>query len=539
MTKEPSHSLEQKAAELIDVRTSERLGHSHDLQVDIRIDPSLPGHLGTEGFQLKAQPGGPASVAARQPQGLIYGAGRLLREGLFSKGSWELPELSLTSAPEKELRPIYFATHFGNWYCHAEIDDLRRYIEDLALSGYNALITWFDFHHFKNLDDGAEQWERLGQLDALAREVGMRVGRIAIANESFAEQAPPELRAIGRLEGTGYETDLCPSKPEARRIILEDRLEFLERVRQTTALDWLCLWPYDQGGCNCEQCIPWPATYMDLGREIAAMTAEVLPDTEIMVSAWWIGTHVSGEDEAFFECLEGREEWFRTIVVGTVELRRWLADGRKVPNEYGLLLFPEISMFDALPWGSRGANPAPRKFAAEMAELGPSIVGAMPYSEGRYEDINKFLWAQLQWDTSRDVRKILEDYGRYSFGVEKTASLSYDIEAGLKDMPSAPGRYEEALRLEKLMETWGRSGWRWQILRAHTEIDALKWELEAPDASEERRLQVREELRAVYEYLQHELYLHDENRSLLNWIYSPFDVWVTLPFNELVLPTGA
>lgn len=557
---ERASALEKKAAELLADRASKRMGgsltvvaegESNDEALAIVGTPSssqlinargqLP-ELGEEGFLVEARPGAPAVIAAAHPQGLIFGAGLLLRASRFSDGRWDRPELSETSTPVKQLRPIYFATHFGNWYCHASIEELREYIQDLALWGYNALITWFDFHHYKDLEDGTAQWERLGRLDVLAKEVGMKVGRIAIANESFAGQAPPELTAIGRLEGTGYETDLCPSKPEARAIILDDRRQFLTRVSETTSLDWICLWPYDQGGCNCDQCTPWPKTFMELGREIAGMTKQVLPETEIMVSAWWIGTHVAGEDEAFFESLSRKETWFRTIVAGTVELRRWLSQEREIPGEYGVLLFPEVSMFDSLPWGSRGANPAPIKFSAEMAELGPHLIGAMPYSEGRYEDLNKVLWAQLQWDPSRGLSSILEDYCRDSFGwqtEEEGPQLLYDIEAGLRDLSSAAGRLELANRLEGRMEEWGLRGWRWQILKAHTLIDALKWEVDSPGTTEERRAEARAELQEVYERLQHGLYLHDEERSLRDWIYSPFDVWVTLPFNELVLPTGS
>lgn len=558
-------TVEKKAAELLAERAGKRLGRDvrviredgdHDSASVVLGTPSssdlvraateagrikVSPRLGSEGFALDVGSDGRATLAAIEPQGLLFGAGRVLRESRFSGGQWTLPPASIVTAPQKNIRPIYFATHFGNWYCHASESDLRVYLEDLALLGYNALVTWFDFHHYRSLEDGAETWDRLARLDALAREIGMKVGRIAIVNESFEGQAPPELRAIGRLEGTGYETDLCPSKPEARALILEDRRAFLERIRETTSLDWLCLWPYDQGGCNCELCTPWPATYLDFGREIAELTAQILPDTEIQVSAWWIGTHRSGEDEAFFDRLYKRERWFSTIVVGTVELRRWLSNRRHVPDDYKLLLFPEISMFDALPWGSRGANPAPRKFTEEMAQLGPYIGGAMPYSEGRYEDINKAVWAQLQWDPSRDPKAILEEYCRYEFGpdvAEEAARFLFDVEEGTKNLSTAGARNEEALRLEQAIEGWGRSGWRWEVLKARAAIDAFRRELDAPDSSDERRAAVEADLRQTYDHLQHDIYLHDEARSLRNWIYSPYDVWVKLPLNELVLPTG-
>lgn len=560
-------ALEVKIAAVVADRMEERLGtpvsivdESHQVSGDILLvlgTPSssnlvrsaiqqgrveLPASLGDEGFEVDVRRDGPAIVAAREPGGIVYGAGELLRQARFSQGKVELLIGHIASAPEMPLRPIYFATHFGNWYCHASTDEIRSYIEDLALCGYNALVTWFDFHHYRDLADGAEHWDRLVELDRAAKEIGMKTGRIAIANESFAGQAAPEFRAVGRLEGTGYETDLCPSKAEARKIILEDRRTFLERIASTTTLNWLCLWPYDQGGCNCDQCAPWPATYMDLCKEITEMTADVLPGTETMVSAWWIGAHRPGEDEAFFDRLQRRERWFRTIVAGTAETRRWLSLGREIPEEYGILLFPEISMFDALPWGSRGANPAPRKFAGEMAELDSYLSGAMPYSEGRYEDVNKVVWAQLLWNTGRDVLEVLRDYCRYYFGpdtAEDGARLFLDLEEGLKDLPSAASRYEAALRLEHRIEEWGRRGWRWQTIGSRAAIDALKWELDSPDTPKPRRTEAEAELRSVYEHLQHDIYLHDGDRSLRNWIWLPFDVWVQLPFNELVLPTGS
>lgn len=558
--------IEERAAELLAERAGARLGRRLPVAREDEIGGTpavvvgtpgssgliraavaeglieLPDRLGGEGFALSARGADPVVVGALEPLGILFGIGDLLRRSAFTNGDWALDPSSHVSSPDKGLRPIYFATHFGNWYCHASEGDLRRYLEDLALWGYNALVTWFDLHHYRSFDDGAAAWDRLTRLDAIARDIGLKVGRIAIANESFEGQAPPELRAVGRLAGTGYHTDLCPSKPEARALILADRRAFLERISETTSLDWLCLWPYDQGGCNCEQCSPWPATYMDLGKDIAELTAEILPATEIQLSAWWIGTHRSGEDEVFFDRLHKGERWFSTVVVGTVELRRWLSDGRRLPEDYRFLLFPEISMFDALPWGGRGGNPAPAKFAAEMAELGPFIGGAMPYSEGRYEDVNKALWAQFQWDPERDAADILEDYCRLEFGPRAAnagSRLLFDLEKGTHDLATASSRYRQALDLEGAMEGWGLSGWRWRVVRARAAIDALRWEVDAPNTTDERRAAATDELRQIYNHLQHDIYLHDEERSLRDWIYSPFDVWMRLPLNELVLPTGA
>lgn len=497
--------------------------------------------LGDEGFHIQPD-GDRVLVVASAPRGLLFGVGEFLRRSRFGESSWTGPEEPMRRVPAMPVRQLYFATHFGNWYCHADEDELRRYIEDLALWGYNELVTWFDLHHYRNFDEGRPVWDRLVMLERLARDLGLRVGRVAIANESFAGQGPAEYGARGRLPGSGYTTDLCPSIREARAMILENRRGYLELVRATTELDWICWWPYDQGGCNCERCTPWPSTFLDLCRELDAMTREVLPQTESIVSAWWIGTHVAGEDEDLFSRLERGEDWFQTILAGTVEVRRWLAAGRRLPAQYRLLLFPEISMFDSLPWGGRGANPAPRRFETEYADLRPHIAGAMPYSEGRYEDVNKAIWGGLMWQSEPDVEESVRQYCRYHFGAaveEEATRLVFDVEAGLRDMPSAGRREAAAAEIEARMPAWARSGWRWRMLRVHTRIDALKAQLEDPSTGEADAAQLRKQIREPFDELQLDLNRHDPERSLLNWIYMPFSDWVELPFNELVLPTGA
>ena len=490
-----------------------------------------------QGYLLHALDDRTLLVAAARPTDLLAAAGGVLRS---AANDGALPA-NREHSPQLPIRPIYFATHFGNWYAHAPLEDLKEYVEDLALDGYNELVTWFDLHHYASFEDGAADWNRLAAIDAVARDVGLRVGRIAIANESFEGQAPAGWQATDRLAGTGYETDLCPSIPAARELLLANRRAFLERVKATTQLDWICLWPYDQGGCNCDRCTPWPRTYLELGADIAALVDEVLPGTELVVSAWWIGTHVEGEDDAFFAELDKHPTWFRTVMAGTVELRRWLAAGRSIPEQYGVLLFPEISMFDALPWGGRGANPAPRKFVREMQELGPHLAGAMPYSEGRYEDLNKHVWARLQWDPSLSPEQLALEYATEHFGSECAndgAALLLALEEELRDLSRAGEVYEMAQRLQEQLPAWARDGWRWQVVAARATFDGLRARLDSGDLSDEERTEVLGQLQQSYEHLQHVISRHDD-RSLWGWIYLPFSEWLTLPFNELRLPTAS
>src|SRR5690606_31119210 len=100
----------------------------------------------------------------------------------------QMPAIELVSRPSKPVRGIYFATHFGNWYCHAPLAEVRTYLEDLALWGLNELLVWFDISHYHTLEEGRPMLERLAAFESYARDVGMRTGRITVSNEGFKGQ---------------------------------------------------------------------------------------------------------------------------------------------------------------------------------------------------------------------------------------------------------------------------------------------------------------------------------------------------------------
>lgn len=465
--------------------------------------------VGDEGFVIVPADGA-VLLAANRPQGVLFGVGRLLREGS--------PSGELRSAPALPVRSIYFASHMGNWYSHASAADVRAYLDEMALWGYNELTTVLEVRPGETFP---EAWERLHALEEHARSLGMRVARIAQSNTSF-EKPPDAYRATpGPIPGA---FDVCPSKPGARAFLVEDKRRFFFAMRP---FDAMCLWPYDGGGCFCGDCAPWAATFLDLSAEIAARA--VGDAAEVRVSAWFFERDAPGEDDALFACLEGRPRWFRDVVAGAEEARRWRRDGRAIPEPYRVLLFPDISMFDGIPWGGRGANPAPRRFAAELADVREMLAGAVVYSEGRYDDLNKVLWAQMLWDPDRDPADIVREYCSAYLGpaaAREAAGLVADVERGMDGLPD-PERWrrgmfraewdERAAAIEAALEPRARDGWRWQLLRAKTRIEALCAALAAGDPDALARL------RDVYEHLQFRLNLHDPERSLPTWVFAPLE----------------
>lgn len=501
----------------------------------------LPIDLGDEGFIIQGGANKPVYVAAHTPHGVLYGIGKLLRQIVFSAGSMHISQMNIVSRPDKSIRGIYFATHFGNWYCQAELEAVREYLGELALWGVNELLVWFDISHYRSLEEGLPMLSRLAHFEAFARDVGMRVGRIAIANEGFKGQVGAgrsmlsknsfdetdyhPLRARDREFG-GFDTDICPSQPDGREMILSNK-ELL--FSQMPPIDSLWLWPYDQGGCNCSKCTPWPATFMGLNREIASIGARHLPGMTVNISAWWFDGHQTGEDDAFFEFLEEESEretsWFKYILAGAVEAKRWKQKGRVIPKRHPLVLFPEISMFDCVPWGGKGGNPAPRRFAAEYAELSDSIIGAFPYSEGIYEDMNKVIWSQLMWYGDEEIEQIVQEYCRYYFGAgterqaERFIYRLEDLILGGETGETAERLVLQADEISGQMEEWARKGWRWKLLDARCRIQASIDRL----YREGENAECMEHFRTAYEMVQNELNLHREGVSLQPWIYAPSD----------------
>lgn len=483
-----------------------------------------PAGLDAEGFVIASGAASAVVVAANRPAGVLYGVGRLLRESSFDARSWLPPSGPVLAKPSLPVRCIYFAPHMGNWYCHAPSEEVFSYLDEMALWGYNELMTCVAVLPGETFGGAVERVEALHEH---ARRLGMRVGTVVQANTSF-DRPPPGFEATpGPIPGA---FDVCPSKPGAREFLLHDKGQFLPLM---PSADFLCLWPYDGGGCYCDDCAPWARTYLHLARDIAEQTVD--DSTEVRVSAWFFERDMPGEDDALFEHVRGEPGWFRHIVAGATETRRWRRDERTLPEPYRVLLFPDISMFDGVPWGGRGANGAPRKFAGELSEGRGMLDGAIVYSEGRYDDVNKVLWAQMLWDPDRDPADIVREYCRWHLepALDRvTTELIMDLERGMDGLPD-PERWrrgafhpewdERAAAIEADLAPGVREGWRWRLLRAKTRIEAACSALGDPDLEAEARERTLETLRETYEHLQSSLNLHDPERSLWTWFYAPLE----------------
>ena len=455
---------------------------------------TLDAGIRPEGFAI-AEERGAIAIRGSTCAAVLAGMGQFLRTSRYDAGRFAPSLWRGVSHALKPLRGIYFATHFHNFFHDAPLPEVNRYVEDLALWGFNALHVWFDMHHYTGIDDPAAQamLERLRRILGAAKRIGLQAGIGVLANEAYAT-SPEDLRADPNTTRAHYRVELCPSKPGA----IEQTLKWFDeefRAFAPVSPDYLWVWPYDQGGCACESCRPWGANgYLRIARPVAELFKRHFPRGKVILSTWLFDYgRPQGEWDGLAARIGEERAWIDCILAGCHDLlfpEHILKHG--VPGGLPLLNFPEISMRGMVPWGGFGANPQPAGLQRLWEREGALIAGGFPYSEGIFEDFNKAVMGQFYW-SGRPAAETAREYVEYEFGRAAADAILQAIaifeanhartwENGDYSppytrciMPEDRGsrRAVDLVRqAEVAMPAWARTQWRWRILYLRALIDA-------------------------------------------------------------------
>jgi hypothetical protein len=442
--------------------------------------------LETDGFHLETRPDaeGRMFIVGQSPSGVVAGVGRLLRLARYADGSLTIPAVSLTDAPKMPVRGIYFATHFNNFYHVAPLEEVDRIVADFALWGGNSLTVWFDMHHYKGLDDPAAQAHlaRLKHLGETARGLGMQFGLAFLANEAYST-SPQDFRARWIPGWSHYHVEVCPSKPEGLALIGKWQAQELDSF---PAVDFIWTWPYDQGGCACDRCMPWGANgFLRASEQLARLYHERFPNGKVWLSTWLFDAQPGskGDYDGFFRFLrETPPSWMTGITSDTTSIPKRLAE-RPTPERYPATCFPEISMYQMNPWGGYGANPLPDYCTRQAAPLADKIIGGWPYSEGIYEDVNKFFWCRFYWRPGQTTDGVLAEYASYYLSPEVAGDavrLMHLLEKThprskwrVRNLAEADEAWALAQAIDARLAPWAKTSWRWRIIYVRAAIDHI------------------------------------------------------------------
>jgi hypothetical protein len=448
--------------------------------VILTVDDSLS----LEAFRID-EPGGAVRIAGGSPRGLLYGVGKFLRtsryDGTFRPSLWRG-----TSAPHGSLRGMYFATHFHNWYHQAPEAEIARYVEDLALWGVNAVMVIFPMINLQDWNDPQAEpaMAMMRRYTKSARELGLLF--VTGVNNTMFIGAPKEIRATplpdptGRRGNSGY--PICPSNPKGHAYIMANARQLFDKLSDV-GFDILCFWPYDEGGCACEKCLPWGSNgFLKLSRDLAHLGRRYFPNLKTVLSTWMFDTPPEGEWQGLADYMASDREWIDYILADSHEdFPRYPLD-IGVPGKRPLLNFPEISMWGNWPWGGFGANPLPARFQRLWDQVKHVVEGGFPYSEGIYEDINKAVVVQFYWNREQSARTTLEEYIAYELGSGVTEDVLAIIDilettagCSFRKQPVDAGEVQRAWQLAEAVNArlpdWAKRNWRWEILHLRAVLD--------------------------------------------------------------------
>lgn len=471
------NGVSDRSAALLRKAVARRLAQrGGTLAVKINIDGAMQsGRYVIDGGEISA-----ADTAAA-----FAAAGRLLSGTLHADHT-----------PSKPIRGMYFATHFNNFYHRAPIDQVYEIIEDLALWGCNALLVWFDMHHYTGTDDPAAvlMIERLRGMLEYASDCGMMTALTMLGNEGFAG-TPANIAATNKIqngyraEPQGfYNTEICPSQPGGLEEILRQRRQMLAAFSDLR-IDYAVYWPYDQGGCTCEQCAPWGSNgFIKLLPHFAALIRETMPGTKLIFSTWFFDSMTDGEWDALYDevrrgGLSGIEYFMSFFWDGN--LPACLANGR--PKDMRFLEFSEISMLGLERWGGFGINAVPGFLERTHQASGHLYDGGFPYSEGVFDDINKYI-CLAYFDRRLDAREAVREYVRSQFSCDAPELADAVLATEVSNMrhcytkdnvyhadiinPEPVERiYKTITRFDVCLPDGIRAGWRWRLVYLRAVID--------------------------------------------------------------------
>jgi len=369
-----------------------------------------PDFTAPEGYRIRlARPGGRPVVyiIGNDDRGVLYGVGHLLRKVEMFQG-----QITLDSGFQVECKPRYplRGHQLGyrpktNSYDGWTVPMWEQYIRELALAGANAieLIP-------PRSDDDADSphfplppMAMMMEMSRIADEFGMDVWTWYPALE--ADYTDP-------------------------RTVEAALREWGEVFRHLPRLDDVLVPGGDPGHT------PPPVLFAFL-EKVTAVLREYHPRARIWISPQGFSREWMDE---FYGLLRNDPAWLHGVVYGP-QCRDELPVLRKaVPARYPIRFYPDIThsrhcQFPVPDWdlayamaeGREVINPRPQDEAVIIRRLMPYTIGAITYSEGCNDDVNKFIWSRLSWNPEEDIMEILRDYGRFFI----SASLADAFAQGL------------------------------------------------------------------------------------------------------------
>lgn len=518
-----NESSYEELVQVVSKRLSDR-GMSYREEADLRVTVTVDPSFKEDSFRITGKTHN-IEIVADSLINAYAGCGRLLYTGSFTEDGFMPSDIRGSVSYDCEIRCVYTATHFHTFYFNAPLESVYTYLEDLALMGINGIAHPVpDINLNINRREELEAaFDRCAAVCKKAMSLGMKIHFGGTTSCTFLD-IPEHLKAVPIPDpipcrgNSGHK--VCPSKPDGQKILDEqNRFVMNQWKMRGINVDYVGFFPYDEGGCGCEMCHPWGARgYIKACKRAKEVIREIYPDCKFIVGTWLFDRPEEGEWEALSKSLD-EEKWADVIMADSHDAFPRYPLDVKVPGNLPLIAFPEISMWGLWPWGGYGASFFPKRYTGIWRSTEGKLHGGRMYSEGIYEDLNKYIVAGLYRDYNNDPDRAVAEYARYHFGcrdtekfvemvdcIEKNMVLNADNSGGKvfmtpemnKSDPALAERARElALELDAQLPTWGRKSWRWRTMYIRTVLDLHRYRNEKLHENEEA-VAAMQELAEIY-----------------------------------------
>ena len=390
----------------------------------------------------------------------FYAIGRFLRKAVNSDGSIALvSDISGRYATNKTIRGHQLGYRTTpNTYDAWSYDDYERYYFDLMYFGVNTI------EHIP-LDPENSSCNALMKYD----------GREFLVKSSETLDCLDLDMSLWHPNNDGEDTESACRK----------RKEIYSGLKR---LDYLFIPGGDPGSLPAD-------AFVKRCREISKALKSVHPEAKMFPSAQ--APHEYPDwGEGFIKAIEENSEGIDGIIYGPNHALPIEELYEKLGDIFPLRFYPDITHnvrceypvhYDKNNWhyalatclSRECTNPRPHEYFKLYKETEKYFIGSVSYSEGITDDVNKFLWSALDYDSGISAQEAVSDYARtFFFGAdtEKITELIFGLEENWQGNPAVNNSIEKCLSLsESLLRDYPflADNWRFNQLYLRAACDKL------------------------------------------------------------------
>ena len=436
------------------------------------------GNPTADGYLLRTssrEQGARVYAIGNDARGCLFAAGRLLRQVRITGEDLRIPASDIVTAPHRPLRGHQLGWRpKSNTYDRWGLKEYEQYVRDLIVWGTNAI-------ELIPLDPDGD-FEESTEFNARLAEVIASYGLEVWLWYPFDDRVSPAVRGARQKPGD----NVCPSEPDERAFLLQRRAALFKRFKR---LDAVFIPGGDPGGCSCEKCRPWPKTLLPLARETAELLRTAHPGAQVWLSNQ--GFH-GAENDGFYAFLDSKPEWLTGIVYAPWAEESLESMRKRAPASIPIRAYPDIThtvrcQYPARDWDNAFALTLDREppifrpsESVVIARLEAAhTAGAITYSDGVNDDLNKAIWSAVMWDAGATAKDVLAEYSRIHFGAALESRAVHGL-LGLERNTRGPLASNKGI--EKTLSLWTaleraapdltRRNWRFQMALLRANYDA-------------------------------------------------------------------